>query len=224
MAELLSWVLEINQLPKAKIYAQFGEEVIFDHIFKNIGTKSKFVVDFGAGHLNSGLSNSRYLLENGWDGLLMDGNPNEENGIIKREFITKDNIVGLFDKYNLPKEFDLLSIDIDGNDYWVLQEILKSDYSPRVVINEFNGCIPAGESRSIAYNENHSWQNNDYYGASFDAFKKLYQENGYTLVHQVATTNMIAIRSDIVPQADYGVSYKRNQYHAHFPNGQWVNI
>lgn len=219
---MLEWVKEIPKIPTPKVYAQFGEEAIFDHIFKNIGTDHKYLVDFGAGTLNSGLSNSRYLIENGWNGLLMDGNPAEENELIKQEFITKDNILELLEKYDVPKGFDLLSIDIDGNDYWVLEEIITSDFAPRVIINEFNGCLQEGVVQVMKYNPDHSWGENDYYGASFEAFKQLCNKHGYTLVHQVATTNQIFIREDLVPQADYGVTYKRNQYHAHSPNREWL--
>lgn len=220
----LDWVAQIPHLQTPKIYAQFGEETIFNWIFQHIGTKEKFLVDFGAGTLNSGLSNSRYLIEQGWKGLLMDGNPAEVNDIIKQEFVTAENIVSLFDKYNVPKEFDLLSIDIDGNDFWVLQSILKSEYSPRVIINEFNGCLAESVASVMKYNPSHSWGENDYYGASFKAFKMLLNQAGYTLVHQIATTNMIFVREDIVPQFDYGVSYVRNQYHAHSMDREWVYI
>lgn len=216
------WLYGIKDVPLNKMYAQFGEEAIFDYIFKHIGTTNKFVVDFGAGTLNSGLSNSRYLIESGWSGLLMDGNPAEENEIIKKEFITAENIVSLFDKYNVPKEFDMLSIDIDGNDFWVLKSILNSDYSPRVIINEFNGCLQEGDLQVMKYNPEHSWGSNDYYGASFEAFKTLLNQGGYTLVHQVATTNMIFIKSDIVGEQNLPVSYVRTQYHAHSPNREWI--
>ena len=217
-----AWVQGIKNVPLNKMYAQFGEEAIFDYIFKHIGTINKYIVDFGAGTLNSGLSNSRYLIESGWSGLLMDGNPAEENDIIKKEFITAENIVSLFDKYKVPKEFDLLSIDIDGNDFWVLKSILESDYSPRVIINEFNGCLQEGVIQVMKYNPSHSWGENDYYGASFEAFKYLLNQAGYTLVHQIATTNMIFIKSEIVGEQDFGVNYVRSQYHAHSPNREWV--
>lgn len=215
------WVNGIKNIPLNKIYAQFGEEAIFDYIFKNIGTFNKYLVDFGAGTLNSGLSNSRYLLESGWSGLLMDGNPAEQNEIIKKEFITAENIVELFIKHNVPDVFDLLSIDIDGNDFWVLKSILKSSFKPRVIINEFNGCLEEGVLQVMKYNPYHTWGNNDYYGASFEAFKKLLSDFDYTLVHQVATTNMIFIHSDYVGFEDFNVQYKRNQYHAHSPNREW---
>ena len=216
------WVYGIKDIPLNKMYAQFGEEAIFDYIFNNIGKNNKFIVDFGAGTLNSGLSNSRYLIESGWNGLLMDGNPEEENDIIKKEFITAENIVSLLSKYNVPEGFDLLSIDIDGNDFWVLKEILKSKYSPRVIINEFNGCLQEHLLQVMKYNPNHSWDNNDYYGASFQAFKTLLNQAGYTLVHQVATTNIIFIKSDIVGDNNMPVTYNKTQYHAHSPNREWV--
>ena len=216
-----NWVDGIKNVTTViKRYAQFGEEAIFDYIFQNIGTTNKFLVDFGASSLNLGLSNSKYLLENGWTGLLMDGK-SDGNPLIKEEFITAENICDLFAKYNTPKEFDLLSIDIDGNDIWVLEKILGA-YSPRVIINEFNGCIPVGVSKAIKYNPSHSWGENDYYGGSFDAFKKLGAKFGYTLVHQVATTNMIFVRQDIVPEFDYVLTYTQNQYHAHSQNRDLV--
>ena len=217
-----NWLFGIKDIPLNKMYAQFGEEAIFDYIFKHIGNNNKYIVDFGAGTLSSGLSNSRYLIESGWNGLLMDGNPAEENEIIKKEFITAENIVSLLSQYNVPEGFDLLSIDIDGNDFWVLKEILKSKYSPRVIINEFNGCLQERVLQVMKYNPNHSWGSNDYYGASFEAFKTLLNQAGYTLVHEVATTNMIFIKSDIVGENNMPVTYNKTQYHAHSPNREWV--
>lgn len=218
----VAWVNQIkNVVTAVKRYAQFGEEAIFDYIYDNIGTTNRYLVDFGASSLNIGLSNSKYLLEKGWNGLLMDGKT-DGNPFIKQEFITAENICELFKKYEVPNEFDLLSIDIDGNDIWVLENILLGGYKPRVIINEFNGCIPVGVNKAIKYNSIHSWGENDYYGGSFEAFKVLFNKFNYTLVHQVATTNMISVRGDIVPNFDYGVSYQQNQYHAHSPNREWV--
>lgn len=223
MNQKVLWVLGLKNVnTMVKRYAQFGEEAIFDYIFQNIGVTNKFLIDFGASSLNLGLSNSKYLLENGWTGLLMDGK-SDGNPLIKEEFITAENICDLFVKYSVPKEFDLLSIDIDGNDLYVLENILIGGYAPRVIINEFNGCIPNGVSKTIKYNPTHTWGNNDYYGASFDAFKKCLSKYNYTLIHQVATTNMIFVRGDIVPNQDYGVTYNHIQYHPHSPNREWID-
>ena len=218
----LNWVHGIKNVnTNIKRYAQFGEEAIFDYIFHNIGVHNSYLVDFGASSLNLGLSNSKYLLEKGWTGLLMDGQ-SDGNPLIKKEFITAENICQLFEKYFTPKVFDLLSIDIDGNDVWVLEKILLGGYRPRVIINEFNGCIPVGVNKVMKYNPNHSWGENDYYGGSFEAFKVLANKFNYTLVHQTATTNMIFIDGNIVQNFDYGVTYQQNQYHAHSPNREWV--
>lgn len=219
---LLDWVKKIKEVDTTKrVYAQFGEEALFDYIFGHIDVTNGFLVDFGAGSLNRGLSNSRYLLqERGWKGLLMDGKSDHPD--VKEEFITAENITELFKKYEVPTQFDLLSIDIDGNDVWVLEAILRGGYSPRVFIAEFNGCLPVGVNKVMKYNPDHAWGENDYYGGSFEAFKALGKKFGYTLIHQVATTNMIFVRADIVPQEDYGVAYEQMQYHAHSPNREWV--
>jgi len=217
---MIDWVKQIKNVPLKSVYSQFGEESIFDYIFSKIGT-NKFLVDLGAGGLGSKMSNTQYLIENGWNGLRVDGEQ-DPNRDIKQEFITAENIVEIFEKYKTTKNIDLLSIDLDGNDFWILKSLLDGGYSPRVIINEFNGCLSEGVIQIMKNNPSHTWGENDYYGASFEAFKFLLED--YTLVHQVATTNMIFIRKDIVAKEDYGITYVRNQYHGHSPNREWIII
>lgn len=222
--EKSDWVELIPNITLEKKYCQFKEENIYDFIFKNIGTTNKYLVDFGASSLGYGFSNSRYLLECGWNGLKMDGNPSEDEIDIKKEIITTENIVSLFEKYNVPKEFDFLSIDIDGNDYWVLRAILLAGYKPRVIENEFNGCIENDKCIAIENNPSHIWNNNDYYGASFLAFKKIMEHFGYVLIHQIATTNQIFVLGDLVDKKEYNITYTPQQYHAKYFGGNWVNV
>jgi len=223
-----NWIQQLPTIALATkhqqgIYSQFGEEPLWDFIFKNIGTTNKFLVDFGAGGLGCKMSNSRYFMEQGWSGLRMDGEPDPDTDI-KQEFITQENIVSLFEKYNVPLEFDFLSIDIDGNDYWVLKKILEV-YSPRFIVAEFNGTIAPTESRAIKYNPTHQWGNDDYYGFSFESGKKLAEAFDYSIVFQLHSTNMYFIRKDLINwQSDFGVTYTKNQYHAHTPNREWVNV
>jgi|SRR3972149_7422453 len=223
-----NWIKELHSIKlvdknQKGIYSQFGEEPLFDFIFDNIGTTNKFLVDFGAGGLGCKMSNSRYLMEKGWKGLRMDGEPDPDTDI-KKEFITQENIVSLFEKYKVPLEFDFLSIDIDGNDFWVLGKILEK-YSPRLIVAEFNGTIPNGISKVMKYNPNHSWESNDYYGFSFEAGKKLAKSFDYSVVFQLHSTNMYLIRKDLIDwQDDFGVTYTPFQYHAHSPNREWINI
>lgn len=99
---------------------------------------------------------------------------------IKIEKVTAENIQNLFQKYNVPKNFDLLSIDIDFNDYWVWKAIV--DYSPRVVVIEYNSSIPPTESRVVPYDPEAKWDGTNYFGASLLALKNLGSTKGYTLV------------------------------------------
>jgi hypothetical protein len=199
-----------------KVYSQTGEEGILQYIFENIGTTNKFLVDFGAGD-GIWLSNSKLLLdEHEFVGLRMDGNGTND---VKKEFITRENILELFEKYEVPTDLDLLSIDIDGNDYWVLKEILTK-HKPRVIVAEFNGCLPVGVSQTIAYNPSHTYQSNDYYGASFEAIKRLCKD--YVVVHESTNLNMFLIHKDIIGDIEPNVPHAQTQYHPHFAGGDWV--
>lgn len=99
---------------------------------------------------------------------------------IKIEMVTAENIQDLFQKYNVPKNFDLLSIDIDFNDYWVWKSII--DYSPQVVVIEYNASIPPNESKVVPYDPEAKWDGTNYFGASLLALRNLGLSKGYTLV------------------------------------------
>lgn len=99
---------------------------------------------------------------------------------VKIEKVTAENIQNLFQKYNVPQNFDLLSIDIDFNDYWVWKAIV--DYHPRVVVIEYNSSIPPTESRVVPYDPEAKWDGTNYFGASLLALKNLGLTKGYTLV------------------------------------------
>jgi len=117
---------------------------------------------------------------------------------VKKEFITAENIESLFAKYQVPREFDLLSIDIDGNDFWVWQKI---GYRPRVVVIEYNAHFAPDLRRSIPYDPAFQWRGTDYFGASLLAMKELGQSKGYTLVHCERTgANAFFVATDTLPQ------------------------
>lgn len=173
----------LDELPRyeMKVYSQHGEDGIFEAIFARIGTTKKYCVEFGIGTGKE--CNTRHLIEcRGWTGLWMTGNefPRHRKMEIRREFVTAENINTLFEKYGVPHEFDLLNIDIDGNDYWVWKNITA--YRPRVVCMEYNAHIPPTQSRVIAYDPKFIWGRTDYYGASLLALAKLGQAKGYELI------------------------------------------
>jgi len=120
-------------------------------------------------------------MESGWQGLLMDGDPEFESELVKREFVTAENICELFGKYGVPESPDLLSIDVDGNDYWLWKAIDR--FTPRLVIVEYNVFFGLGVSKTIAYKPDHVWDVTRYHSASLAAFRKLAHQKGYALVY-----------------------------------------
>lgn len=217
-----NWIKDLkNVIPKGN-YSQYGEEAFIDFIFKNIGVKSKHFVDIGA---NDGVwfSNTRNLINLGWKGLMIDGG--HENELVKKHFVTKENIIDLLDLYNTPIEFDLLSLDIDGNDYWVLQEIL-SKYKPRVIISEYNAELPIGESKTIEYDPKFTFKSDIYYGYTFEAGKKLAEANGYKIIHQHGALNLFYIRLDELnePSKEIYVKHEQHDWWKNKTNKKWINI
>lgn len=203
------------------VFSQYGEDIILDFILKNIGTTNQYFVDFGAGD-GINLSNSRRFKLSGWNGLMMDGD-NKGNNEVKKEFITAENINQLFAKYSVPREFDFLSIDIDGQEYWVLKNL---EYEPRVVVCEFNGTIPCDISKTVPLKEDFMFDGSDYYGVSLLALKKLMESKGYTLIFQHLIINAFFIRNDLLDNKfDYPVQYKHQQYHRKDTlNRPWVFV
>ena len=116
---------------------------------------------------------------------------------IKNERITAENIENLFQKYQVPGNFDLLSIDIDYNDFWVWKAITK--FHPRVLVIEFNSSIPPNESRVVPYDADTQWDGTNYFGASLLALKNLSLEKNYTLLGCDSNgVNAFFCKSDLV--------------------------
>ena len=192
-----------------KVFSQAGEDGIISEIFNRIGTTNKFFVEFGVG--NGLENNSAYLLVKGWQGYWIEGSERFCQSIrqsfedlianqqltLKNTFITGENIEDLFRKGNVPTELDLLSIDIDGNDYWVWQAI--TNYRPRVVILEYNAIYPPESSWVMQYNPSHQWKYNSHMGSSLKALEKLGHQKGYKLVAcSFSGVNAFFVREDLL--------------------------
>ena len=167
-----------------KIFSQNGEDGIIEAIFDHIGTRSKYYVEFGT---ESGTEcNTRLLRDKkNWSGLLMDGEHENEAYNLHKEMIFPHNIVSLFRKYNVPKKFDLLSVDTDFKDWYILRNILKAGYRPRVIIAEVNSCLSAKKAITIPIltgRQTH-WDNTTYFGFSIRAGWMLARHFGYSMVY-----------------------------------------
>jgi len=182
---------DIDELKKyhKNHYAQEGEDGLLEYIFENIEPKSKFAVEFGAGHvIKEGTTNIKWLVDKfEWKSLMFEVTDKNHKVLrekynIKKEMVDYKNINNLFEKYNVTENIDLVVIDVDGQDYWIWETLT---WRPQVVEIEFNTTLDLNESKVMMKDTNHfNWRssNSSYYGASVLALKKLGKKKGYTLI------------------------------------------
>lgn len=179
------------------VYSQSGEDGVLLRLFESIGVQDRFFVEFGAWD-GLHLSNTANLrLHHGWTGLLMEDSDSADGRLVQRERVDAENVNRLFGKYDVPRRFDLLAIDIDGNDYWVWKAI--EGFTARVVLIEYNVFFAPRMSRTMPYDPDHVWDQSFYHGASLAALRKLGDEKGYALVHtdRWAPNAFFVLRSEL---------------------------
>ena len=181
--------------------SQFGQDGIIEAIFDIIKPLNKYFVEFGSAGGTYG-GNTAYLRLFGFDGLLIDNSDipygnNKSKRIfdVKIHTITAENINSILKQYNVPYWFDFLSIDIDGNDYWVWKSL---KYEPRVVCIEANYTIQYYLNIVQSYSPDYVWDGSSKFGASFKALYDLGNKKGYCLV-AVTGCDMIFVRKDMIP-------------------------
>lgn len=197
-------------------YSQNGEQVAIEEILARLRLSSGTVVDLGAGD-GWALSNTRHLLHQGWRGVLIDAD-NRGNSEVHQHFLTAENVVGIVSSYT--QFADVLSIDLDGNDYWILNAFLAA-FKPALIVCEVNPRFERQEVKVMAYNPEHRWQGVDYYGMSIGAVEHLCRRFGYTL-YDYNGLNAFLIRSDL------GVPRKNWHYTPRFDHppgqGEWTTL
>jgi len=195
-----------------KVFSQWGEDGIIQYLIHNIVIENDMFVEFGVENYLE--SNTRFLLmNNNWSGLVIDGDPAHVS-FIKSDaiywchaltadcaFITKDNINGLLQRNGASGDIGLLSVDIDGNDYWVWDAI--NIVSPRIVVCEYNSLWGNELSVTTPYDEAFSrtraHYSNLYFGASITALTNLADAKGYSLVgSNMAGNNLFFVRNDLL--------------------------
>jgi hypothetical protein len=198
-----------------RVYSQFGEDGIIQFLINNIDVKSKTFVEFGVENYRE--SNTRFLLmHDNWRGLIMDGSAYnmafvQADDIYWRyelkavsAFVTRENINALLCDNGMEGEIGILSIDIDGNDYWVWKAI--SVVSPAIVIVEYNARFGAERAVTVPYKADFDRQREHYsmlyWGASLAAFVALGKEKGYAFVGcNSAGVNAFFVRKDLLNDA-----------------------
>ena len=185
------------------VCSQFGEDGILQKVFDIIGTNNKWCVEFGAWD-GVHLSNTCHLIrDHGWMGVQIEGHKSKFDALQKNFAELKnaiqiratigytpgaDTIEDALKSTAIPLDFDLISIDIDGNDYHVWASI--ETYRPRVVVIEFNPTIPNDvvfiQDRDMSVNE----------GCSLAALIRLGGQKGYELVCATRANGIFVLKEE----------------------------
>lgn len=193
----------INNI-KYKKNSQNYEDGIIKEIFNNIGTQNKISCEFG---FHSDEANSLSLMENDWKCIYFDANLKNIDKFNKmygnkyhkckayHKKITKDNINELLRENNLVDNIDFLSIDIDGNDYYILDII--NVCKPRCICIEYNATLGPDNSITIPYDAKRISPYSDYWGSSYSALVNLADRKEYNLVAVESGVNLFFVRKDI---------------------------
>jgi len=137
----------------------------------------------------------------------------------QQSFITKENVNELLEHSGFDKELGILSVDIDGVDYFVLKEL--KDWQPAIIIVEYNGVFGCDEPLTVPYDPNFvrakAHYSNIYYGANLPAFRHLLTPQGYSLVAiNDAGSNAFFVKrellNDRVKEVDLEVAYKDSNF------------
>ena len=212
------------------IFSQFGDDGIIQWLTQNLEIPNKTFIEFGVEDFSE--SNSRFLMMNdNWSGFVMDGSELNIKNLkssyyywkyelaSKAVFINKDNINDLIQEQEFNREVGLLHIDIDGNDYYIWDEI--NVIEPIIVIVEFNGIFGKDRSLSVIYDKDFIRNNSHYsfllFGSSIKSLYQLAEEKGYSFIGcNSGGNNAYFVRNDklndVVKSATLEQGYVESKY------------
>lgn len=181
------------------LYSPHGEDGILAKIFQLIKPDSKFFIEFGA---QDGVSNciTYFLKLQGWKSVSFDRKFENQKTSLYKEFVTGENINSLLRKYAVPYQFDLLSIGLGYNDFYIWKK-LSADYQPSVVVIRYNAIHQPNEDKVVKYRPFYCGDKSNYFGASILALYRLGLSKGYTLVYAEASgERLFFIRNDTIDE------------------------
>ena len=197
--------------------SQNGEDGILLYLFTLAGHGSRRAIELCAG---DGIENNtaNLVIHHDWDSLMLDGDAEliarglaffkrhkETHRIgpkLAAEWVTADNVNDILTRYGCDIDIDLLSLDMDGVDYWILKAI---ESRPRVIVVEYNNRIPGDRSITVPYQADFAaaggaWAGDGFFGASLGAFDKLLSARGFRLTGANRhNTNAFFLREDVLP-------------------------
>jgi hypothetical protein len=189
-----------------RVFSQNGEDGVLAEILTRVGAGERFFVEFGVESGREG--NCVYLADvAGWRGLFMDSDAAAFSALrlkyraddrvrTDHATVTPANVQQLFAAADVPPEPTVLSIDVDGSDYWVWEAI--DGYRPRVVVIEYNSALDPHRRLVQPADLEEGWDGTEYFGASLGAMRALGERKGYCLVHtELCGVNAFFVRQDL---------------------------
>jgi hypothetical protein len=208
-----------------RVFSQWGDDGIIQYLIRNLNIASKSFIEFGVESYRE--ASTRFLLlHDNWRGLVIDGSQEYMDALRQEEvywrydltavssFVTPSNINSLISTHGFAGELGLLSVDIDGMDYWVWKSI--NVVSPAIVIAEYNSLFGPDRAVTLPLDEKFTRQaahhSRIYYGVSLAALVKLGEEKGYACVGcNSAGNNVFFVRRDLMP-ADWKALTAKEAY------------
>lgn len=203
------------------ICSQMGQDGVLFEVFRHVKvTHHKYFVEFGArkpGQLNS----AHLRVHCGWQGLLMDPREQKpgEEGLVTRATVTPDNINQLFALHEVPRVFDLMTLDDDSNEYWTWKALDESKFLARVVAVEVLTCgFDLHQAKVVKVKDSHHLH--PYPSGTPQAYLELAATKGYCLV-SIALWHMIFIYCPLLHSEDQRLTLEDlpfNPYDFHTPS------
>lgn len=176
-------------------FSQNGEDGIIEILRSHLRHSNRSCIEIGSA---DGLQNntSWLLAVEQYSGIMIDGNRRmlatgwrlfsaiSIGNQFRSTFVNKDNVHELM-QMSLHRDPDVFSLDIDGNDYHIAKAVLESGLRPKIFVVEYNSAYGSERSITIAYQPEFTLQNHStqlYYGASLQAWRKLFEDMGYQFV------------------------------------------
>ena len=220
-----------------KVFSQWGEDGIIQFLVNHLDVANRTFIEFGVEDFAE--SNCRFLLmKDYWSGFVIDGSEKniaclrasyfywQHQLTSKASFITRDNVAALLDESGFDKELGILSLDIDGVDYHVLEAL--GQWRPAILIVEYNEAFGSQRPVTVPYDPAFLRQkkhvSNQYWGANLPAFCHLADQRSYALVGvNGVASNAFFVRRDLLNEHVREVNLHSCNRQANFRDSRGAN-
>lgn len=236
IGRLETHLLDVRPMPpdrladvEFRVFSQFGEDGIIQYLLRRAEVTQESFVEIGAGNYRE--SNTRFLLQNdNWRGLVLDGGDAHVGFVLGSSlawrhdvepvsaFVTAENVSSLVTGHGFSGDIGLLSVDVDGIDYWLWEAL--TDVHPAIVVCEYNALLGPDATVTIPYDpafvNSRAHYSQLYFGASLGALVHLGHERGYRFVGCCSNgANAFFVRDDVageLPDESARSGYRESRF------------